>query len=276
MFRVSNQNHGQTNLHWKLYWVCSTIFLMFILSITSCAPQIPVPVANTPNSQTQSSTMIAIPTPSMGTTQISPKDGMVMVFVPAGEFEMGSTGAGNQWPIHKVSLDAFWIDQTEVTNEMFAKFVENDGYVTDAEKTGSSNDFFAGRQEVYWEKVKGLTWKHPDGENSNISGLEDHPVVHISWNDANAYGTWAVADCPPKRSGRKPPAGMNLRAKNIHIPWEMTLTREASTFVTRTARMISPTNSWMMAILGPHLSAVSRKVPAHMVHWIWLETSWSG
>src|SRR5687767_86036 len=167
--------------------------LTLVLILVNCAP------ASSAMSLTQETAVIAATSvPNITRTQVSPKDNMVMVFAPAGQFEMGGyvDGAYDTMPAHIVYLDDFWIDQTEVTNEMFAKFVESTGYVTDAEKVGSSNDFRTTNVEIIWEKVEGLAWDHPHGENSNISGIENHPVVHVSWNDANAYCTWAGRRLP--------------------------------------------------------------------------------
>lgn len=215
MFIFSHKNQAKaSSAH-------STIFLILIFLIASCAPQAPMDVTSTSTGQPQPTAMVAITaTPSIGSTQVSPKDNMTMVFIPAGEFEMGGENDDpSSFPVHTVYLDAFWIDQTEVTNEMFAKFVDSTGYVTDAEEAGSSNDFRTANQEVIWEKVKGLTWNHPDGENSNISGLEDHPVVHVSWNDANAYCTWAHRRLPTEAEWEKA-ASWNDRTDETYIyPW---------------------------------------------------------
>ncbi|MDQ3005524.1 MAG: SUMF1/EgtB/PvdO family nonheme iron enzyme, partial [Chloroflexota bacterium] len=118
-----------------------------------------------------------------------------------------------------VYLDDFWIDQTEVTNEMFARFVESMGYVTDAETSGSSNDFRTTQIEVIWEKVAGLDWNHPHGQNSNISGIEDHPVVHVSWNDANAYCSWAKRRLPTEAEWEKAASWNEIAGEKYVYPW---------------------------------------------------------
>ena len=200
----------------------SMMFLILIFLMASCAPPAPVTVTSTSTGQLQPTAIVAVtPTPGIGSTQVSPKDDMVMIFVPAGEFKMGGYvgDASDSMPVHAVYLDAFWIDRTEVTNEMFAKFVESDGYVTDAEKAGSSNDFRTVNREIIWEKVEGLDWDHPDGKKSSISGLEEHPVVHVSWNDANAYCFWAGRRLPTEAEWEKAASWNDLTGEKYIYPW---------------------------------------------------------
>ena len=121
--------------------------------------------------------MTSPPPPALaaGPTRVSDKDGMVMLYVPEGEFLIGSTDAdteadGNEKPQHKVYLDAFWIDQTEVTNKMFARFTSETRYKTGAETRGSSWTFNVSTKR--WEDTKGAAWQHPRGPDSDIKGLE--------------------------------------------------------------------------------------------------------
>lgn len=91
-------------------------------------------------------------------------------------------------PIHRVRLDSFWMDATEVTNEQFAKFVEATGHVTTAEEIGNSGVF---NPEMHqWTLIDGADWRHPEGPDTTIDGRMDHPVVHMSWADADAYCGW--------------------------------------------------------------------------------------
>jgi formylglycine-generating enzyme required for sulfatase activity len=139
-------------------------------------------------------------------------DGMVMVHVPEGEFSMGNdAGPINERPLHDVSLTAFWIDQTEVTNAMFALFIETTGYQTKAEKRGSAWVF----DGTGWSEISGADWQHPQGPATNLTGLEDHPVVNVSWYDAKAYCEWNGARLPSEAEWEKAARGVDGRT----YPW---------------------------------------------------------
>ncbi|MEN5074627.1 formylglycine-generating enzyme family protein [Isoptericola cucumis] len=155
-------------------------------------------------------------------TAAAPGDGprhtVQQVAVPAGRFAMGdSHGDGKPFdgesPVHEVSLDGFTIDTTSVTNDDFARFVDATGYRTEAETFGSSPVFHLavdqravdeGRVEVlgvaggapWWLFVTGADWAHPEGPGTHVAGRGDHPVVHVSWNDAQAYCAWAGRRLP--------------------------------------------------------------------------------
>lgn len=133
--------------------------------------------------------------------------------IPAGSFVMGdSSGDRNpgdgETPQHRVALERFSIDTTSVTNDAFARFVEATGYETDAERFGYSAVFHlalaAAPEDVigqppgtpWWLGVRGADWRHPGGAHSNLDGLGDHPVVHVSWNDAQAYCAWTGRRLP--------------------------------------------------------------------------------
>ena len=162
--------------------------------------------------RTPTPTYTPTPTPGIGSTWTRPADGMVMVYVPEGEFTMGSNnGDSDEQPVHTVYLDAYWIDQTEVTNAMFTLFVERTGYQTDAEGIGSSYVF----DGTNWNDVSGADWQHPQGPSSGLAGLNDHPVVHVSWNDAEAYCGWAGVRLPSEAEWEKAARGIDGRT----YPW---------------------------------------------------------
>lgn len=137
-----------------------------------------------------------------------------MVYIPGGEFLMGSEDddsiiADGEGPIRKVTVKPFYMDATTVTNEQFQKFITATGYVTEAEKYGWSFVFHllvseataktvkqSPRQTPWWYVVEGATWDHPEGPDSTIESRMDHPVVHLSWNDAQAYCKWAGKRLP--------------------------------------------------------------------------------
>ena len=152
-----------------------------------------------------------------------------MVWVPGGRFEMGSESAvagPEEGPVHPVEVDGFFIDVHTVTNRRFREFVEATKYVTIAERVPDeaalmrqlpadsprpdaalfvpgSLVFTPTTREVdlrdwsqWWRWVPGANWRHPKGPESSIDGLDDHPVVHVAWDDAVAFATWAGARLP--------------------------------------------------------------------------------
>jgi len=153
-----------------------------------------------------------------------------MAWIPGGEFSMGGPpmddhgGSGcvdppsDASPVHRVYVDGFWMDRTEVTNEAFAAFVRATGYVTVAERTPTSEEFpgapaanlVAGSVVFtpppgpvpldthfrWWSYVQGASWRHPRGPGSDLSGRERYPVVHVAYDDARAYAVWAGKRLP--------------------------------------------------------------------------------
>ncbi len=153
-----------------------------------------------------------------------------MVWIPGGQFMMGTNeGKPDEGPAHPVELDGFWMDQHEVTNREFAKFVEATGYVTTSERQpellsikddsplksleirpdmnvpGSvclnskfqSADYDPTKGAYsWWSYIPGANWRHPSGPDSSIEDRMDHPVVHVSWPDAIAYCEWAGKRLP--------------------------------------------------------------------------------
>ena len=155
------------------------------------------------------------------------KDGMVLI--PSGTLNMGGDNEqadANEYPKHPVEVDSFWMDEAEVTNAQFTKFVEETGYLTIAERainweqmkltlppnTPKPPDsilqpgalvFHETEQPVrlnnpslWWRWIIGADWKNPEGPGSNIKDKMNHPVVQIAWEDAAAYAHWAGKRLP--------------------------------------------------------------------------------
>ncbi len=158
---------------------------------------------------------------------LSANDGMALI--KGGEFDMGSIDpreckcGGHEAmedarPIHRVRVDSFWIDAAEVTNAEYQVFVKETNYVTVAEREPKPEDFPGVPKEflvpgsvvfhaptervslndsqAWWRFVPGASWKHPDGPDSHLAGRENYPVVHIAYEDAEAYATWAKKRLP--------------------------------------------------------------------------------
>ena len=152
-----------------------------------------------------------------------------MAWIPGGEFSMGANDPPDMddvgmkatfdaRPIHRVYVDGFYIDKTDVTNAQFAEFVKATRYVTVAERTPRAEDFPGAPPEnlvaggvvfsppdhavplnnhlQWWSYMKGANWRHPSGLKSSIPGKEDYPVVQIAYEDATTYAKWAGKGLP--------------------------------------------------------------------------------
>ena len=177
-----------------------------ILSLPSCAAPTPIPAPIS--------------------TQPAP---VGMVLIPAGDFSMGSVDSlarADERPIHRVRLNAFWMDATEVTNRQFAKFIDATGYKTMAERpvdwdelkkqvpegtpkppdemlqagslvfTPPTKSISTNDPSQWWVWTTGATWKHPEGPASAMDDRMDHPVVQVAYVDAVAYAKWAGKRLP--------------------------------------------------------------------------------
>jgi formylglycine-generating enzyme required for sulfatase activity len=143
-----------------------------------------------------------------------------MAWIPGGQFWMGAAEdhMSDARPWHRVYVNGFWMDKTDVTNEQFEAFVKATGYVTIAERIPRAEDYPQALEALlipgsvvftppdhpvqldnhfrWWNYVQGANWRHPEGPNSDLTGRMKHPVVHIAYDDAIAYCNWAGARLP--------------------------------------------------------------------------------
>ncbi|MFC8229849.1 formylglycine-generating enzyme family protein [Streptomyces sp. NPDC057287] len=136
-----------------------------------------------------------------------------LVDLPGGRFLMGTDDpdgfpADGEGPVREAATAAFRIAPTAVSNAQFASFVKATGHVTEAEHFGSSfvfagllpDELAASSQQVaavpWWRAVPGADWRHPEGPGSSFATRQNHPVVHVSWNDAQAYCAWSGTRLP--------------------------------------------------------------------------------
>jgi sulfatase modifying factor 1 len=152
-----------------------------------------------------------------------------MVWIPGGEFLMGSNSPlarNNEKPAHKVKIDSFWMDQTDVTNAEFAKFIQATGYVTTAERkpdwetlkvqlpsgtqkpsadklvpgamvfVGTTHPVSLDNVSQWWQFIPGANWRHPQGPSTTIHGKDNFPVVQVSYEDVEAYAKWVGKRLP--------------------------------------------------------------------------------
>jgi formylglycine-generating enzyme required for sulfatase activity len=142
-----------------------------------------------------------------------------MEWVPDGTYDMGSAAFyPEERPVRRVTVCGFWMDRYEVTNEQFANFITETGYVTVAERAPTAEDFPGAPPENlvpgsmvfqkgtrpvdlrnyanWWAWLAGANWRHPKGPASSLNGLVQHPVVHVAYEDVEAYARWAGKDLP--------------------------------------------------------------------------------
>eukprot|EP00658_Telonema_sp_P-2_P036260 TRINITY_DN26269_c0_g1_i2.p1 TRINITY_DN26269_c0_g1~~TRINITY_DN26269_c0_g1_i2.p1 ORF type:complete len:428 (-),score=78.06 TRINITY_DN26269_c0_g1_i2:377-1660(-) len=157
----------------------------------------------------------------------------VLLKIPAGEFTMGTDNPGvpgdGEEPARRVYVESFWIEETEVSNEQFARFVAATNFTTESETFGWSFAFEghvskevsaattqAAAAAPWWLPVQGATWRRPEGPDSHILNRMDHPVVHVSWNDAVAYCDWIGRRLPSEAEWERACRGGK---EDRHFPW---------------------------------------------------------
>lgn len=159
------------------------------------------------------------PTEDAAARSASPAQTENMSWIPGGIFLMGSDSHyPEETPAHQAKVDGFWMDRCTVTNREFDRFVKATGYVTLAERPANPDNYPGAKPELlapssvmfkkprqrvglnnhynWWVYVRGANWQHPRGPASSIKGLQDHPVVHIAYEDAEAYAKWAGKQIP--------------------------------------------------------------------------------
>lgn len=191
-----------------------------VVTSTAVAAETPAAETASPGVTPPITSTTSAPAPRLA---VRPKDGARMVFVPGGEFMMGASSAdlaaaraggppklagGDEQPQHAVEVPAFWIDQTEVTNEQFSNFVNLTGYKTTAELEGYGTSD--------GEEVEGAAFYHPQGMETGIDDKASHPVVQVSWQDAKTYCEWVGARLPGEAEWEKAARGA---ANDRVFPW---------------------------------------------------------
>jgi len=189
-------------------------------------------------------------------------DGMVMVLIPAGTFEMGpvpgdSDAFNFEKPRHAVTLSkAYYLDEHEVTNEQFAKFAAATGHKTTAETAGKGYAIKAGGSG--WEETSGVSWRTPLVGGKRPTEWERHPVVLMSWDDAIAFATWAKVALPTEAQFERALRG-GVEGKKY--PWGDSLPPPRGTGNYAGAEVKKALSKWTYPIVGGHEDAFAQTAP---------------
>ena len=217
-------------------WTMIVLIAALVVGLLAMRPDFFAPRSTPPSVETtaanvtpSSASLGFLPTVENTTRPSGPApDGMV--WIPGGEFSMGAQdptdmhdavgmqATEDSRPVHRVYVDGFWMDTTEVTNAQFASFVKATGYVTVAERKPRVEDFPGAKPEdlvpgsvmfsppshavpltnelAWWSYVPGVNWRHPSGPSSSIQGKDRWPVIHVAYEDALAYARWAGKRLP--------------------------------------------------------------------------------
>lgn len=197
---------------------------------TSTSTSTSTPTSTFTSTATPTHTPTLVITPEVGATLYWEQDQSTMVYVPGETFSMGSDEGQEDEEPHTVTVNPFWIDQHEVTNEQFQRFVKETDYQTYAERKLEGGDWTP--DDVQWRA--GWNWRHPGGAGSSIDSIPDHPVVLVNWNDAVAYCKWAGKRLPTEAEwelaarspdgrlypwGNQDPTGAYLNYCDALCPW---------------------------------------------------------
>jgi len=192
---------------------------------TATATITPTPTSTPANTPVPTETATVTPLPpaplAAGDVRVANRGGVSVeqAFVPAGSFRMGTNGGkAEEQPIHDVTVDAFWIDRTEVTNAQFDAFARATSLITTAEREGQGYVYSVDS----WQPLKGADRHHPLGSGS--AAAPDHPVVLVTWEEANAFCAWAGGRLPTEAEWEFAARG----PESLPFPWGMA--RDASLF----------------------------------------------